>query len=134
MWYSGVDMECEVCKTTEEVSHCDWEHYFCPKCSHIYFSEEAAKNKIIDGERKAELIILNQRRDEISRMFKNIVLLPFKLLWNIIVTGLIIGAFILWFSFIFGSVIAVVLILIFKPDLLLLPMVIVRMYIHIWDD
>jgi hypothetical protein len=52
-------------------------------------------------------------------MIENILLFPFRLLWNIIVTGLIIGGFVLWFGFIFGSVIAVILILIFAPDLFL---------------
>lgn len=66
--------------------------------------------------------------------FENIILLPFRLLWNIIVTALIIGGFVLWFGFIFGSVIAVILILIFAQDLFLLPLVLVPMYTKIWPD
>ena len=62
----------------------------------------------------------------------NIVLLPFRLIWNIIVTGLIIGGFILWFGFIFGSVIGIILILIFAPELFLLPLVLAIMYTPIW--
>lgn len=54
-------------------------------------------------------------------MVENIFLFPFRLLWNIIVTSLIIAGFVLWFGFIFGSVIGVILILIFAPDLFLLP-------------
>jgi hypothetical protein len=65
---------------------------------------------------------------------ENLVLLPFRLIWNIIVTGLLIGGFVLWFGFIFGSVIAVILILIFAPDLFLLPLGIVLMYTKIWPD
>jgi hypothetical protein len=67
-------------------------------------------------------------------MIENILLFPFRLLWNIIVTGLIIGGFVLWFGFIFGSVIAVILILIFAPDLFLLPLALAGMYTKIWDD
>lgn len=67
-------------------------------------------------------------------MIENILLFPFRLLWNILVTGLIIGGFVLWFGFIFGSVIAVILILIFAPHLFLLPLVLAEMYTKIWDD
>ncbi|MFT7043662.1 MAG: hypothetical protein ACJAW7_002424 [Candidatus Azotimanducaceae bacterium] len=65
---------------------------------------------------------------------ENLVLLPFRLIWNIIVTGLLIGGFVLWFGFIFGSVIAVILILIFAPDLFLLPLGIALMYTKNWPD
>lgn len=66
--------------------------------------------------------------------FENIILLPFRLAWNIIVTGLIIGGFVLWYGFIFGSVVAVVLIIIFAPDLFLLPLVLAAMYTNMWPD
>lgn len=52
----------------------------------------------------------------------------FRLLWNIVVTGLIITGFVLWFKFIFGSVVGVVLILIFAPELFLLPLLLTPMY------
>jgi len=64
----------------------------------------------------------------------NLILFPFRLAWNIIVTGLIVGGFVLWFGFIFGSVIAVILILIFAPDLFLLPLVLAPMYTEMWPD
>lgn len=67
-------------------------------------------------------------------MLLNIFFFPFKLLWNIVVTGLLIGGFVLWFGFIFGSVIAVILILIFAPHLFLLPWAITLLYIPMWDD
>jgi uncharacterized membrane protein YccF (DUF307 family) len=66
--------------------------------------------------------------------FENTLLFPFRLVWNIIVTGLIIGGFVLWFGFIFGSVIAVILILIFAPDLFLLPLTLAPMYTAIWPE
>jgi hypothetical protein len=71
--------------------------------------------------------------DELLLLLKNIVLLPFRALWNLLVTIFLVTAFVLWFGFIFGSVIAVVLILIFAPDLFLLPLVIVAMYTKIWE-
>jgi len=67
-------------------------------------------------------------------MIVNILLFPFRLLWNLIVTGLIITGFVFWFGFIFGSVLGVILILIFAPDLFLLPLLLVPMYTKIWDE
>jgi hypothetical protein len=66
--------------------------------------------------------------------FENIIFFPFRLVWDIIVTSLIIGGFVLWFGFIFGSVIAVILILIFAPDLFLLPLALAPMYTAIWPE
>jgi hypothetical protein len=66
--------------------------------------------------------------------FDNIVLFPFRLLWNILVTGLLIGGFVLWWGFLFGSVIAVVIVLIFMPELFMLPIAIMAMYTPIWPE
>ena len=63
-----------------------------------------------------------------------IIQLPFRIIWDIIVTGLIVGGFVLWFGFIFGSVVAVVLILAFKPDLFLLPLMLAVLYVPVWAD
>lgn len=65
---------------------------------------------------------------------KNTLLLPIRLSWNFIVTILIVAGFVLWLGFIFGSVIAVILILIFKPELFLLPLVLTPMYTEIWPE
>ena len=67
-------------------------------------------------------------------MLENILLFPFRLLWNLIVTGLIITGFVFWLGFIFGSVLGVILILIFDPGLFLLPLALVPMYTKIWDE
>jgi hypothetical protein len=72
--------------------------------------------------------------DQEKSMLENILLFPFRLLWNLIVTGLIITGFVFWFGFIFGSVLGVILILIFDPGLFLLPLVLVPMYTKIWDE
>jgi hypothetical protein len=68
-----------------------------------------------------------------SILLTNLFLLPFRLLWNLVVTVVIVTAFVLWFGFIFGSVIAVVLILIFASHLFLLPIALGALYIKIWD-
>ena len=79
--------------------------------------------------------VINLVRINGSMIFlTNIVLLPFRLLWNLLVTGLIIGGFVLWFGFIFGSVLGVILILIFAPDLFLLPLILAPMYTTLWDE
>jgi hypothetical protein len=116
-------MECEICKTTDNVSQFDWGHYFCVKCSVKYFSDEADKKDV-------EISPSNN----FGQSLDNIILFPFRLVWNIIVTGLIITGFVLWLGFIFGSVIGVILILIFAPDLFLLPLVLVFMYTKLWPE
>jgi hypothetical protein len=55
----------------------------------------------------------------------HIFLYPLKMIWNPLVIGLAIWAFIAWWALIFGSIIAIVLILIFSAyEILLLPVVI----------
>ncbi|DAB40258.1 MAG TPA: hypothetical protein CFH81_08675 [Sulfurovum sp. UBA12169] len=57
------------------------------------------------------------------------VMLPIKILWALIVSGLIVAGFILWWGFLFGSVIAIVLVLIFDASLLFLPLYISVLYV-----
>jgi hypothetical protein len=64
----------------------------------------------------------------------NLLFLPVRLLWDLVVTGLVIGGFVLWFGFLFGSVVAVVLVLIFAPELFLLPLALVALYVPLWGD
>lgn len=52
----------------------------------------------------------------------NLIAFPFRLTWNIII---LIGAIwlqLVWLGFIFGSVVGVILLLIFLPDAFLLPL------------
>ena len=63
------------------------------------------------------------RRNREARMFTYYISLPFKIIWNIVVFCLAVGLTIAWIGFLFGSVLGVVLVLIFAPDLFLLPMV-----------
>jgi hypothetical protein len=50
---------------------------------------------------------------------------PFKIIWNILLLALTLWAFIAWWGLIFGSIVAIVLILIFSAyDILFLPIAI----------
>lgn len=67
-----------------------------------------------------------------GRFLQNALFLPVRLLWNLLVTILLVGAFILWLGFVFGSVVGVILILIFAPSLFLLPLPIAALYVELW--
>lgn len=59
----------------------------------------------------------------------NVLLYPFKIVWNALVIALLIWAFIGWWGLIFGSIVAIILLLIFDAlDLLFLPLAILVMY------
>lgn len=70
---------------------------------------------------------------KIALRLQNIFWFPFRLLWNLFVTFLIIKAFILWYGFIFGSVVGVILIYIFAPHLFGLPLLLLPLYGKMWD-
>ena len=53
--------------------------------------------------------------DKITLRLQNIIFFPFRLLWNLFVTVLLIKAFILWYGFLLGTVVAVILIFVFVP-------------------
>ncbi len=59
----------------------------------------------------------------------NVIVYPFKLIWNALVIALLVWAFIGWWGLIFGSIVAIILILIFSAfDLLFLPVAILVLY------
>jgi len=59
----------------------------------------------------------------------NILVYPFKIIWNVLVLSLMLWAFIGWWGLIFGSIVAIILLLIFNAlDLLFLPMAILVLY------
>jgi len=64
----------------------------------------------------------------------NVIYFPFKLTWFVFVTFLIGSAFVAWWGFLFGSVVGVVLVLIFMPDLFLLPLAISILYAPLFSD
>jgi hypothetical protein len=76
---------------------------------------------------------LEKKIVKITFRLKNIFWFPLRLLWNLLVTLLIIKAFILWYGFIFGSVVGVILIYIFVPHLFGLPLLLLPWYTKMWD-
>ena len=59
----------------------------------------------------------------------NVILYPFKIIWNVLVIALLVWAFIGWWGLIFGSIVAIILLLIFNAlDLLFLPLAILVFY------
>ncbi len=59
----------------------------------------------------------------------NVVLYPFKIIWNALVIALMVWAFIGWWGLIFGSIVAIILLLIFNAlDILFLPLAILVLY------
>ena len=59
----------------------------------------------------------------------NILVYPFKIIWNTLVLSLMVWAFIGWWGLVFGSIVAIILLLIFNAlDLLFLPMAILVLY------
>ena len=59
----------------------------------------------------------------------NVILYPFKIIWNTLVISLLVWVFIGWWGLIFGSIVAIILILIFNAlDLLFLPVAILVLY------
>ena len=89
---------------------------------------------------------LNQGLDKVGEGFDkvifvslNFLLFPFRLLWNLFVTFLLIKAFILWYGFLLGTVVAVILILVFVPRdnwgfvIFGLPLLILPMYTKMWN-
>ena len=59
----------------------------------------------------------------------NVIIYPFKIIWNVLVLSLMVWAFIGWWGLIFGSIVAIILLLIFNAlDLLFLPMAILVLY------
>ena len=59
----------------------------------------------------------------------NVFLYPFKIIWNALVIALMVWAFIGWWGLIFGSIVAIILLLIFNAlDLLFLPLAILVLY------
>ncbi len=64
----------------------------------------------------------------------NLVLFPFKLLWNIFVIIGTITLVIMWIGFVFGSVIGVILLVIFCIECFLLPAVLFNFTVPLWND
>ena len=110
----------------------------CGKLSRLTLPKSPRLEKAM-GKTSIQLDKIGKRVDKITFRLKNIFLFPLRLLWNLLVTLLIIKAFILWYGFIFGSVVGVILLVIFVPREHLafaifgLPLLILPMYTKMWD-
>jgi hypothetical protein len=72
--------------------------------------------------------------ERISYFIENLLLLPFRLLWDIIVIVGSVWLEIIWIGFLFGSVLGVVLVLIFAPELFVGPLALLGFTIDPWPD
>ena len=68
-----------------------------------------------------------------SRWVRNAILFPFRGLFNTLIIALAVSLQILWLVFLFGSVIGVVLLLIFLPGAFLLPLSLLENLVSMWD-
>ena len=64
----------------------------------------------------------------------NLIMLPFRLAWNTVVTVLAIALLIAWNIFVWGSVIVGVLFLIFAPIYLIFPLSLLHFNIELWPE
>jgi len=77
---------------------------------------------------------LSSTVDNIEHFIANLFYFPFKLLWNIFVIVGTIWLTILWIGFLFGSVVGVVIVLIFMPELFLLPIPLFAATVELWPE
>ena len=66
-------------------------------------------------------------------MIANLLMLPFRLVWNVAVIALAVTLELLWLGFVFGSVIGVVIMLIFAPGLFLAPLLVLEWTTPLFD-
>ena len=70
----------------------------------------------------------------ISQTLVNLLLFPFRLLWNIFVIVGTISLEIMWIGFVFGSVIGVILLLIFWLEGFVFPLVLFAFMTRLWPE
>ena len=71
---------------------------------------------------------------DITHVIANLILLPFRLLWDLFLISLVITLEILWLGFVFGSVVAVILLLMFWVEGFLLPLAPLVGLVSLWPD
>jgi hypothetical protein len=67
-----------------------------------------------------------------ARTLENLIEFPFRLGLNIIIILIVISLQFAWIGFLFGSVLGVVLLLIFFPAGFLLPLGLLRLMVELW--
>jgi membrane associated rhomboid family serine protease len=65
---------------------------------------------------------------------KNLLLLPCRLLWDLVVVVGAIALEVAWLGFLFGSVVGVVLVLIFAPGLFIAPLGLLGLVVSPWPE
>jgi len=69
-----------------------------------------------------------------SLFIENLFLLPFRLLWNLLVTVALVAFAVAWWGFLFGSGVVFIIALVFAPDLFIVPIFVVGLYMPLWPD
>jgi len=64
----------------------------------------------------------------------NLILLPIRLIWDLVVVLGVIALLVVWLGFLFGSVIGVVLLLIFLPEAFFLPLLLLGLVVPLWEE
>ena len=65
---------------------------------------------------------------------ENTLLYPFRVLWNLLVFIVAITLQVLWVGFLFGSVLGIILLLIFMPGGFLLPLLLLSFTVETWPE
>ena len=71
---------------------------------------------------------------EIGEVLLALLLFPIKMVWNIVIIITAICLEVLWIGFVFGSVVGVVLLLIFMPSGFLLPLILLNLLVRPWPE
>jgi|TARA_B100001964_G_scaffold4235_1_gene4574 uncharacterized membrane protein len=72
--------------------------------------------------------------DRFMKFIINLLLWPFRLLWNIVVIIVAITLEVLWIGFVFGSVAGVILLLIFWIEGFFFPLVLLVFTTELWPE
>jgi hypothetical protein len=113
-------MICELCKTSNNVRQYGFDVFLCDSCKADGISE------------KSNCLYVMAYISSLDDSAMNLIQLPFRLVWNILVIVGSISLLVLWVGFIFGSVIGVVLMLIFFPSGFLLPIDLMMFCVKLW--
>ena len=65
---------------------------------------------------------------------ENFLFFPFRLIWNILVIVMAVTLTVMCLGFVFGSVVGVILLIIFMPEGFLLPMVLIGLLVPLWPE
>jgi len=80
-----------------------------------------------------ELVNIEPERSNRSVLFaRNLLLLPFRVLWNLLLTVAMVSFAVMWWSLLLGSIVPFLLVLIFAPHLFLLPLFLAAFYLPLW--